>query len=168
MAISSSYYLNAPSLGSATAIFTDEDLTTCASDGFYSDGVITREQVECILLPQQTCPSCDGVSYNCVEGTCIDPEDGSGTYSTLEACQAACGTPPAYNYYTFTPCAGGSGIDYRSISSLALYDVYTFAAYPPDRLCYEITSITASPNTNDLPTIYGPLSGCEDANCIQP
>ena len=58
MAISSSYYINAPSLGSATAVFTDSALLICAADGFYSDGVISREQVSCVLLPQQTCPSC--------------------------------------------------------------------------------------------------------------
>lgn len=74
--------------------------------------------------------------------------------------------PPAYNYYTFTSCTGGS-TDYRSILSLALNDVYTFQAYPPDRACYYISDINAPVNTNDLPTIYGPLSGCEDANCIQ-
>lgn len=58
MAITSSYYLNAPSLGSATSVFSDAGLTTFATDGFYSDGIISREQVSGILLPQQTCPSC--------------------------------------------------------------------------------------------------------------
>lgn len=58
MAISSTYYLNGPSLGSATAVFTNAALTVCAADGFYSDGVIVREQVSCVLVPQQTCPSC--------------------------------------------------------------------------------------------------------------
>ena len=58
MAISASYYLNAPSLGSATAVFDDAALTTFALDGFYSDGLISREQVSGVLLPQQTCPSC--------------------------------------------------------------------------------------------------------------
>lgn len=58
MATSSAYYLNAPSLGSATAVFTDDDLTTLAADGFYSNGVIVREQVSGVLLPQQTCPTC--------------------------------------------------------------------------------------------------------------
>ena len=52
------YYLNGPSLGSSTAVFTDAALSTCAPDGFYSDGVIVREQVSCALLPQQTCPTC--------------------------------------------------------------------------------------------------------------
>lgn len=58
MATSSTYYLNGPSLGSATAVFTDPDLTLCAPDGFYFDGVIVREQVSCVLLPQQNCPAC--------------------------------------------------------------------------------------------------------------
>ena len=58
MATSSTYYLNGPSLGSATAVFTNAALTVCAPDGFYSDGVIVRGQVGCVLLPQQTCPSC--------------------------------------------------------------------------------------------------------------
>lgn len=75
MATSSSYYLNAPSLGSATAIFTDEALTTCAPDGFYSNGSIVREQVECNLLPQQTCPSC---ATPC--GTSISASGEQGVY----------------------------------------------------------------------------------------
>jgi hypothetical protein len=88
MATSGTYYLNAPSLGSATSVFDDVNLTILASDGFYSDGIIAREQVSGVLLPQQTCPSC--VSYNCVEGTCTDPGDGTGEYATLEACELAC------------------------------------------------------------------------------
>lgn len=118
MAISSTYYLNGPSLGSATAVFSNAALTVCASDGFYSDGVIVREQVGCVLLPQQTCPSCDIVeSYNCVSGTCIDPGDGSGIYSTLLACEEVCGLPPIEATVTsvggsMEPCSGGSIDDY--------------------------------------------------------
>jgi len=58
MPIQQTYYLNAPSLGSATAVFYDAALSVCAADGFYGDGVITREQVGCVLLPQQDCPFC--------------------------------------------------------------------------------------------------------------
>jgi hypothetical protein len=76
-------------------------------------------------------------------------------------------SPIAYNYYTFTPCAGGASVDYRSILALALGAVYSFAAYPPTVACYTITSITAAPNTNDLPTLYGPLTDCSDPNCVQ-
>ena len=69
MATSSVYYLNAPSLGSATAVFTNSTLATCAADGFYSDGVIVREQVGCVLLPQQTCPTCPPTNFITTEGS---------------------------------------------------------------------------------------------------
>ena len=73
MATSSTYYLNAPSLGSATAVFTNAALTVCAPNGFYSDGFISRELVDCVLLPQQICPSCtipcgDSISADGLQG----------------------------------------------------------------------------------------------------
>lgn len=58
MPVIQQYYLDAPSLGSATSVFIDSALTVCAPDGYYSDGVITREQVGCVLLPEQPCPDC--------------------------------------------------------------------------------------------------------------
>lgn len=133
MAVSSTYYLNGPSLGSATAVFLNEALTVCAPNGFYSDGVIVRELVGCVLLPQQTCPSCGSTeSYNCVSGTCVDPGDGSGIYSTLAACESVCGGPPvelnviAVGGY-MEPCTGGSIDDYMGavISLDGIVDVDT-------------------------------------------
>ena len=59
MATQGTYYLDAPSLSSASVIYTDANLTTVAPDGFYSDGVISREQASGSLLPQQACPSCN-------------------------------------------------------------------------------------------------------------
>lgn len=73
MPIQQTYYLNAPSLGSATAVFYDAALSICAADGFYGDGVITREQVGCVLLPQQSCPFC-GTSCSPI-GEVITGED---------------------------------------------------------------------------------------------
>jgi hypothetical protein len=58
MAISETYYLNGPSLGSSTTIYSNSSLTTIAPDGFYSDGVTSREQVSGVLLPAVTCGSC--------------------------------------------------------------------------------------------------------------
>jgi hypothetical protein len=58
MATSSIFYLDAPSLSSATVVYSNISLTTVAPNGFYSDGSIVREQVDCVLLPQQSCPSC--------------------------------------------------------------------------------------------------------------
>jgi hypothetical protein len=45
MATSGTYYLNAPSLSSATAVYDDAALTIPSADGFYSDGATVRELV---------------------------------------------------------------------------------------------------------------------------
>lgn len=55
MAISSNYYLNGPSLASATAVFTNSDLTIKAPDGWYQQEGIVRRQLSGSLLPQQNC-----------------------------------------------------------------------------------------------------------------
>lgn len=58
MSIPQTYYLNAPTLSTATGVFYDEFFSFIAPDGFYSDGAITREQVSGSLLPAQPCPTC--------------------------------------------------------------------------------------------------------------
>jgi len=58
MPIRQPFYLNSNNLYSATAVFLDAALTICAPDGFYSDGNIVRELVDCVLLPLQQCPNC--------------------------------------------------------------------------------------------------------------
>lgn len=79
MATSGSYYLNGPSLTSSTAVFTDSGLTTLAPDGFYSDGVILREQLDGVLLPAVPCGSCEPV---CLEYLAIaEVESGSVEYT---------------------------------------------------------------------------------------
>ena len=52
------YYLDAPSFGSATAIYLDPLLTECAPDGIYSDGTTVRSLMGCVLTLPQSCPSC--------------------------------------------------------------------------------------------------------------
>jgi len=52
------YYIDGSTLLNSTAVYTDAGLTTCAPDGFYSDGINSRELVGCILLPAQACGSC--------------------------------------------------------------------------------------------------------------
>ena len=59
------YYLDAPSLSLATAVYTDAALTVCAPNGVYSDGTITRVQTSCVLGPAKFCPSCgEGCNTN--------------------------------------------------------------------------------------------------------
>ena len=52
------YYINGPTLSSSTAVFTDAAMTTCAPNGYYADGPIVRQQIGCVLLPEQECPFC--------------------------------------------------------------------------------------------------------------
>lgn len=69
MAISATYYLNGPSLGSSTTIYSDSGLTVVAPDGFYSDGVTSREQVSGVLLPAVTCGSCGTPCGSSISGS---------------------------------------------------------------------------------------------------
>jgi hypothetical protein len=52
------YYLDAPTLAQATAVYANASLTICANDGVYSDGSITRVQTGCVLGKAKFCPSC--------------------------------------------------------------------------------------------------------------
>jgi hypothetical protein len=52
------FFLNAPTLSTATTVFLDSGMTTCAPDGYYSDGTVARQQFGCVLLPAEACPTC--------------------------------------------------------------------------------------------------------------
>ena len=49
------YYLDGTNLSNSTAVYDDEDLTVCSADGYYSNGGIVRQLVNCVLQSQQTC-----------------------------------------------------------------------------------------------------------------
>jgi hypothetical protein len=55
----STFYINAPTLASATAVFSNATLTVLAADGYYSDGAIVRRQLGGVLLAPELCPQCD-------------------------------------------------------------------------------------------------------------
>ena len=52
------FYLDGTTLTNSTAVYDDVALTTLAADGYYSDGIISRQQVSGALLPATVCPSC--------------------------------------------------------------------------------------------------------------
>lgn len=58
MPIPQTYYLDSATLSAATCIYLDSQLTTCAPNGVYSDGIVTREMLDCVLLPAQPCIGC--------------------------------------------------------------------------------------------------------------
>jgi len=79
--MATTYYIDGTTLSTATAVYTDAALTTCAPDGFYSDGYVAREQVGCVLQAAQTCPEC---ATGC--GSSISETGGQGIYLlTLDA-----------------------------------------------------------------------------------
>lgn len=59
-------YMNGVTLATSTALFTDADLTICASDGWYSDGTIVRQLSGCVLGPPADCEAC---GLNCDAAT---------------------------------------------------------------------------------------------------
>lgn len=58
MATSSTYYLNGLTFATSTALYLDAALTTCAPDGWYSDGTILRPMTGCVLGAPESCPTC--------------------------------------------------------------------------------------------------------------
>ncbi len=52
------FYLDGPTLSTANSVFTDVNLTILASDGYYSDESVSRQQVNGILQAVETCISC--------------------------------------------------------------------------------------------------------------
>jgi hypothetical protein len=72
------YFLDGTNLSDSTSVYTDEGLTTCAPDGFYSNGTIVREQVGCELLPAQICPTCPTPTGPC--GGDINASGNQGVY----------------------------------------------------------------------------------------
>lgn len=73
---SGTYYIDGPTLATATAVYTDAELTTSAPDGFYSDGTISREQISGVLSYAQVCPVC---AVDCGSG--LSGTTGVGIYS---------------------------------------------------------------------------------------
>ena len=110
MATLGNYYLNGPSLSTATKVFTDVALTICAPDGYYSDGTISRQQVSCLLLPQQTCSDCVAGCSDSINATA----SGVGLYKLTFSTGGALGALRIY----FQPFGKPDGIrvTYNSIN----------------------------------------------------
>ena len=72
MAVFGTYYIDSPTFITATSVFTDAALTTCAPDGYYSDGVNYRYLTACVLGPVVPCPACTTVCGTPIAGTATD------------------------------------------------------------------------------------------------
>ena len=108
------YFIDAPTLATATAVFDDAELSVCAADGFYSDGNVVRQQFNCVLLANTTCPSCEAeCTSNISEG------GGSGIYNLSVNLGSALGAIIIY----FNPKSVPDGI--RAIFNGTTYNEVT-------------------------------------------
>lgn len=98
MAISGSYFLNGPSLSASTSVYSDIDLSVLAPDGFYSDGIVSREQSSGILLPPVIC--------NCVPIPCSSYTVGTSASSAQLVTWIDCNDVPQEDFI-----GGVSGFD---------------------------------------------------------
>tara|TARA_R110002049_G_scaffold181799_2_gene349266 strand:- start:6 stop:470 length:465 start_codon:yes stop_codon:yes gene_type:complete len=81
MATTVNLFMNTSNFDTTTGLFTDVALTTCAPDGWYSDGDRHRQMKSCTLLPSVACQDCPSVLwYSDVGTTCVQFCD-----STVEA-----------------------------------------------------------------------------------
>ena len=70
---SSSYYLNTSSFSTATSVYTDANLTTLATDGFYKDsGGTVREQSSGLLISSAACSTCNYIYISAVRSSTTD------------------------------------------------------------------------------------------------
>ena len=106
MATSGTFYLDAPSLSTATVVYSNAALTTVAANGYYSDGSISRQQLAGVLLPPVICPAC---SVPC--GGTISANGAQGIYYL----STNLGSPTGAVVIRFNPQSVPDGI-------LAVYD----------------------------------------------
>ena len=115
MATIGNYFLNGPNLATATGIFTDAAMTTCAPDGWYSQGSVVRELDNCTLLPRAQCPSCATLCGS----TVIDGLASFGLYSI----PVEVGTTTGAIKVTFDPKLKVQGI--RVIYNSAVFNEFS-------------------------------------------
>ena len=129
MATLGTYYFDTASFANATALFTDSALTQCAPDGFYSDNIISREQINCVLQVAETCncvgptptPTATPTPTPTVTPTPTSTPVPTGPPTPTAAPPAPTPTPTAVppgptptaivvagKYYELTPCTTGT------------------------------------------------------------
>lgn len=138
MATLGSYYIDGPTLASATAVFTDAALTISAPDGWYSDGTTVRQQIGGVLSIVQTCPSCtfpcgSGINTSGNEGIyTIDFNTGNSTGCTIiyfEPFGIPDGIRAQYRGFTWNELTSPT---YGFLASTASPNNYTFVGTTAD------------------------------------
>ena len=100
----------AGTLGLYDLVFSDANGEFKLGAGFYKTtaaGTDDWYQVDAngVIIVFGDCVEPPVESYNCIDGNCVDPGDGTGTYATLGECEAACGVTESYD------CIDGNCVD---------------------------------------------------------
>ena len=75
------------------------------------------------LNTEDACCGCElsPISYNCIDGNCIDPGDGTGTYDNLESCEANCAAPTTVTLdWNVGQQSGGALVIFNNVMSQIL------------------------------------------------
>lgn len=115
MPISSVFYINGPTLASSTAVYDNAEMTILAADGYYSDTLITRQQVGGVLLPAQACPNCTIFEYDSSTNATITSElSCENAIDTVYYCLPVSGVSG--------PLAIGDAVFFDNLGENPLYD----------------------------------------------
>ena len=106
-----------------------------------------------------TCADCSPpvipTTFNCVNGTCVDPGDGTGQFPTLADCQLGC-FPPLTYYFNVLTCEGQLAIVSGSQNTVVGQVYYWGTNSGPDERG-EILGIQFPPSDpSGIPLIVGP------------
>jgi len=132
MAVFGTYYIDAPTFASATGVFTDAALTTCAPDGFYSDGVIYRQLSSCVLGSAVTCPTCTT--------PCGTPISGTGSNDGVYNITFTVGSGTGAIIVTLTP--GGT---FKPIGLEATFDSSIYNKFSTTNFGYKASTLASVP-----------------------
>tara|TARA_R100001369_G_scaffold91744_1_gene133956 strand:- start:803 stop:1894 length:1092 start_codon:yes stop_codon:yes gene_type:complete len=136
------YYLDTATFANANVLYADSALSLAAPDGFYSDGIISREQISGVLQEAKTCISCGAPTPTPTPTVTLTPTLTPVTPApTVTVTQPPTPTPavtaeptatpipsatplptvtaaPSGLYYRLTPCAPCDVNEYRYVFSL--------------------------------------------------
>ena len=174
------FFLDAGTLDQATSVYTDIGLTTLAADGFYSNTVISREQLNGVLQAQTTCVNCASppapvplynvtqtVDNNIVGTLGVDYTLSGTGYDGSGAPGPVTQTGPAQSPYNFvivaTPAAGfefaPNPQQYSATNPNGLIPPNPSGTTVVNELTGTIQAISTS-----IPTAYYKLNGCSGAD----
>ena len=115
-----------PNSGVVTITYTFSDADP-AWDNTGTQITCTNLSVDTTCTP--TPPPPPAATWDCVNGSCVERNDGSGAYSSLSDCQANCSTPPAATW----DCVNGSCVERNDGSGVysSLSDCQANCSTPP-------------------------------------